>query len=152
MENDLTPYFIAKIRENVTTSFYARHVFAYQLRNIEEGTVIEYFTNIGSPWFEGLSEAEEWLSEREGMRQDIDNTKRPNTKWVFVGFSTVDVKVVLDHQPLLGAGPLQYWLRNLARGRAGPIVALDSYHDNLCLWRCVAVHRGARPDRSTQAA
>ena len=23
---------------------------------------------------------------------------------------------------------------------------------NLCLWRCIAVHRGARPDRSTQAA
>ena len=143
---------MAKIRENVTTSFYARHIFSYLLRNIEDGTVIEYFTNIGSPWFERLSEAEDWLSEREGVRQDADKIKRPNTKWVFVGFSSVEAKVVLDRQPLLSTGPLPDWLRNLARGRAGPIVALDTHHDNLCLWRCIAVHRGARPDRSTQAA
>ena len=32
------------------------------------------------------------------------------------------------------------------------MVALDTYQDNLCLWRCIAVHRGARPDRSTQVA
>ena len=37
-------------------------------------------------------------------------------------------------------------------GRAGPMVALNTYQDNLCLWRCIAVHRGARPDRSTTAA
>ena len=32
------------------------------------------------------------------------------------------------------------------------MVALDTYQDNLCLWRCIAVHRGARPDRSTEEA
>ena len=32
------------------------------------------------------------------------------------------------------------------------MVALDTYQDNLCRWRCIAVHRGARPDRSTTAA
>ena len=32
------------------------------------------------------------------------------------------------------------------------MVALDTYQDNLCLWRCIAVHRGSRPDRSTVAA
>jgi len=32
------------------------------------------------------------------------------------------------------------------------MVALDAYRDNLCLWRCIAVHRGARPDRSTKEA
>ena len=32
------------------------------------------------------------------------------------------------------------------------MVALDTYQDNLCLWRCIDVHRGARPDRSTTAA
>ena len=62
------------------------------------------------------------------------------------------MKVVLDRQPLLGTAPLPDWLRNLARRRAGPLVALDTYKDNLCLWRCIAVHRGAQPDRSTQAA
>ena len=32
------------------------------------------------------------------------------------------------------------------------MVALDTYQDNLCLWRCIAVHRGARPDGSTKVA
>ena len=32
------------------------------------------------------------------------------------------------------------------------MVALDTYQDNLCLWRCIAVHLGSRPDRSTAAA
>ena len=32
------------------------------------------------------------------------------------------------------------------------MLALDTYQDNLCLWRCIAVHRSARPDRSTTAA
>ena len=32
------------------------------------------------------------------------------------------------------------------------MVALDTYQDNFCLWRCIAVYRGARPDRSTKVA
>ena len=69
---------------------------------------------------------------------------------MFRGYSDVDVKVVLDRQPLLGTGPLPNWLRNIAHGRS--MLALDTYQNNLCLWRCIAVHRGARPDRSTTAA
>ena len=92
------------------------------------------------------------MREKEEARLNIDNIGRPNTKWVFRGYSDVDAKVVLDRQPLLGTGPVPDWLRNFARGHAGPMVALDTYQENLCLWRCIAVHRGARPDRSTTAA
>lgn len=46
---------------------------------------------------------------------NLENIERPNTKWVFVRFSTVEVKVVLDRQPLLGTGQLPDWLRNLVR-------------------------------------
>ena len=152
LEKDLTPKFMAKIREKVHTSLYARHVYSYQLRNIEDDTLIAYYTNIGSPWFERLSEAEKWLSEREKIRLDPANINRPDTRWVFESFLNVDVKVVFDRQALLGTGPLPDWLRNLARGRKGRMVALNTYRDNLCLWRCIAVHRGARPDRSTVAA
>ena len=152
LERDMTPNFMAKIREKVHTSFYARHIFSYQLRNIEDGSLMVMYTNTGSPWFERLSEAEKWLSEREKVRLDPDNINRPDTKWVFVNHFNVDVKVVLDRQPLLGTGPLPDWLRDFARGRAGPMVVLDTCQDNLCLWRCIAVHRGARPDRSTTAA
>ena len=150
LEKDLTPDFMEKIREKVNTSFYARHIFSYQLRNIEDNSLMVNYTNIGSPWFEQYSDAEKWLSEREKIRLDPDNINRPDTKWVFEAHYNVDVKVVLDRKPLLGTGPLPDWLRNLAHSRN--MLALDTYRDNLCLWRCIAVHRGSRPDRSTTAA
>ena len=150
LEKDLTPDFMTKIREKVNTSFFARHIFSNQLRNIEDGTVIVYYINKGSPWFNNFSDAEKWLSEREKVRLDSDNIERPNTKWVFEAYFNADVIVVLDRQPLLGTGPLPDWLRNLSHSRN--MIALDTYRDNLCLWRCIAVHRGSRPDRSTTAA
>ena len=124
--------------------------FSYLLRNIEDGLLLVYTTNNGSPWFKRLTEAEEWLREREKLRLEVDNIERPSTKWVFAGYSSVDVKVVLDRQPLLVAGPLPDWLRNLAHGRS--MVALDTFRDSLCLWHCIAVHRGERLDRCTRTA
>ena len=148
---NLTPEFMAKIRARVSTSFYLRHVFGYQLRNIEDGTVMVYYSNPkGSQWYNKQEDAEKWLNTREEERLDNERVERPNTKWAFEGFFNVDVKVVLDRQPLVGTGPLPDWLRNLAHGRA--MVALDTYKDNLCLWRCLAVHRGARTDRCTKEA
>ena len=95
------------IRGNVGTAFFIRHVYSYQLCNIEDDTVIVYYT---------LSAAEKWPSEQETKLLDSDKIKRPSTKWVFVSFFNVDVKVVLDRQQrlvvpdhqqaLLGTGPL----------------------------------------------
>ena len=150
LERNLTPDFMTKIQEEVKTSFYARHVYSYQIRNIEEDSTIVMYKNRGSPWFERFSDVEKWLSEQEKLRLDPDNIDRPNTKWVFEGFFNVDVKVVLDRQPLLGTGPLPDWLRNLSHSRN--MFTLDTYKDNLCLWRCIAVHRGSRPNRSTTAS
>ena len=90
------------------------------------------------------------MSEEETKRLDNEKIERPSTKWEFVSFFNVDLKVVLDRQPLFGTGPLPDWLHNLAHSRA--MVALDTYQDNLCLWRCIAVHQGALPHRSTKAA
>ena len=52
LERDLTPNFMAKIREKLHTSSYARHIFSYQLRNIEDGSLMGMYTNTGSPWFD----------------------------------------------------------------------------------------------------
>ena len=150
IEKDLTPNFMEKIRENVRTSFYIRHYYSYMLRNIEDGTIIFYYKNKGSLWMNRYGEAENWLSNMEAIRLDADSVERPNTKWIFEGHFIVDIKIVLDRQPLMGTGPLPDWLRNLAHTRS--MVALDTYRDNMCLWRCIAVHKGARPDRSTKAA
>ena len=151
LNKDLTPRFMEKIRENVGTSFYMRHVYSYLLENIEDGTRLTFYQNKGSPWMKTYADAENWIREMEAARLDPDNTERPDTKWTFESHFTVDIKVVLDRQPLMGTGPLPYWLHNLARGNHA-MVTLDTYRDNLCLWRCIAVHRGARPDRSTEAA
>ena len=150
LNKDLTPRFMRKIRENVKTSFYTRHVYSYMLENIEDGALIFYYQNKGSPWMKTYADAENWLSKMEAVRLDVDKIERPDTKWVFKGYFDADVKVVLDRQPLMGTGPLPDWLRNLTHSRT--MVALDTYKDNMCLWRCIAVHRGARPDRSTKAA
>ena len=131
LNEDLTPKFMEKIRENVQTSFYARHVYSYKLRHIEHGTAIIYYTNHGSPWMNTLEEVERWLSDKETNRLDSDSIKRPTTKWEFVSHFNVDVKVVLDRQPLMDTGPLPDWLRNLAHG-GHAMVALDTYQDNLC--------------------
>ena len=73
LERALTSDFMTKIREKVHTSFYVRHIFSYQLRNIEDGSLMVMYTNKGSPWFERFYEAEKWLSEREKVRLDPDN-------------------------------------------------------------------------------
>ena len=65
-----------KIRRNVGTSFYLRHVFTYKLRNIEDGTVIVYYTNHVSHWMQKLSEAEKWLGEEETKRLDSAKIER----------------------------------------------------------------------------
>ena len=69
----------------------------------------------------------------------LSNTNRPNTKWSYNFTKAVYVKVILDRHPLfLGLGRLPDWLRN-KRG----VLSLDTYEDNLCLFRCIAVHWGA---------
>ena len=125
---------MTKLRERIDTAFYLRYLYTYEIRHVEDGTIIQFRKNLGgSPWCNRLAEAETWLSH--------DNINRPNTKWVFVRFISTVVKVVFDRQPLMGTVPLQDWLRNRAHGQA--LVALDAYRDNMFLWRCIAVHRGA---------
>jgi len=123
---------MTKLRERVDTAFYLRYLYTYEIRDVEDGTVIQFHKNHGgSPWINRLAEAETWLSNEEKKRRDPDNINRPNTKCVFVRFISTVVKVVLDRQPLMGIGLLPDWLRNLAHSRA--LMALDNYGDNLCL-------------------
>ena len=97
-----------------------------------------------------FAEAERWVNEQENNRSNLDNIELPNTKWAFVKFSNIDVKAVLDNQPMLGTGPFPDWLRNLAHGCK--MLSLENFRDNMCVWRCIAVYQGARPDRCTQSA
>ena len=41
-----------------------------------------------------------------------------------------------SNEPLMGCGPLQDWLR-----KRHCIYAIDTFDDNLCVWRCLAIHK-----------
>ena len=142
---------MVKLRQNINQAFYIRYNYVYVLVNNETGLrMVFYKQQKGSPWINNFAEAERWLNEQENNRLTLDNIERPNTKWTFIKFSNIEVKAVIDNQPMLGTGPLPDWLRNLAHGRK--MVSLDTYRDDMCLWRCIAVYKGVRPDRCTQLA
>ena len=109
---------MAKLRQNINQAFYIRYNYAYVLVNNETGLrMVFYKQQKGSPWMNDFAEAERWVNEQENNRLNLDNIEWPNTKWTFIKFSNIEVKAVLDNQPMLGTGPLPDWLRNLAHGR-----------------------------------
>ena len=142
---------MAKLRRNINRAFFIRYNYAYVLVNNETGLrMVFYKQQKGLPWINNFAEAERLVNEEENKRLNLDNIERPNSKWTFIKFSNIEVKAVLDNQPLLGMGPLPDWLRNLAHGRE--MVSLDTFGDNMCVWRCIAVYQGALPHRCTQLA
>src|SRR6218665_1028279 len=140
--------FMSKIEE-LQTAFYLRFSFTYRIKNIEANKPILWHTNLGgSPTLlTNFVTPREWLREKDVKRLNLDRIDVPNTKWDFMDWVQVEVKCILTNQPLLGAGRLPDWLRNKMA-----LYALDEYDDNLCLFRCIAVHKGARPDRCTKEA
>ena len=98
-----------------------------------------HYTNTSSPWFATLLQTKEWLQEQEELRLQGERIDRPNTKWVFESTVFVDLKVILDRQPLqIGLGRLPHRLRNKRE-----VISLDTFNDNLCVFRCLAVHQEA---------
>ena len=102
--------------------------------------------NHRSPWFEKMSEVRQWLEEQEEIHRKGKNIDRPDMKWSFEGNLMVEMKIIEDLQaPLhVGAEPLPDWLRN----KKG-LLALDTYAVELCIFICLAVHRGAHRQLNT---
>ena len=144
LESSIADQINRSIEERVRSRFKLDITSWLQLQNIEDGSTMDWYnTDLGeSPWFETLVAAREWVSRQEEAR--LSNLNRPNTKWSYDFTKAVYVKVILDRHPLfLGLGRLPDWLRN----KHG-VLSLDTYEDNLCLFRCIAVHRGATPKRN----
>ena len=142
---------MAKLRQNINQAFYIQYNYAYVLVNNKTGLrMVFYKQQKGWPWLNNFAEAERWVNEQENMRLNLDSNERPNTKWTVIKFSNIEVKAVLDNQPMLGTGRLPDWLKNLTHSHK--MVSLDNFGDNLCVWCCIAVYKGARPDRCTQLA
>ena len=114
-----------------------------ELRNIADGKPLSFYQTIGSsPWLETLPASQNWVKQQEELR--LENQRRPNTQWAYEKTLMLYVKVILDRQPLfLGLGRLPEWLCN----KKG-VIPLDTYRDNHCLFRCIAVHRGPHVRRN----
>ena len=144
LETSISDRINRSIEERVRSRFKLEITSWIQLQNIADGSTMDWYnTDLGeSPWFETLVAAREWVGRQEEAR--LSNTNRPNTKWSYDFTKAVYVKVILDRHPLfLGLGRLPDWLRN-KRG----VLSLDMYDDNLCLFRCIAVHWGATTKRN----
>ena len=144
LESSIADQINRSIEERVRSRFKLEITSWIQLQNTEDGSMMDWYNReLGeSPWFETLVAAREWVSRQEEAR--LANPDRPNTKWSYELTKSVYVKVILDRHPLfLGLGRLPDWLRN----KHG-VLSLDTYDDNLCLFRCIAVHWGATPKRN----
>ena len=141
LEGSIADRIQAKIVEHVHSRFMLKLSAQVELQHLEDpNRKMDYYhrDNGTSPWFETLTAVEDWVRRQEELR--LENRQTPDTKWTYVRTKRVYVKVILDRHPLfLGLGRLPDWLRN-KRG----VLSLDTYRDNRCLFRCIAVHQGAK--------
>ena len=135
--------FNLNLESSIADQIQSKIVERVKSRNMVDGKKLSYYQTIGSsPWLETLTVSQNWVKQQEELR--LENQRRPNTQWAYEKTPLLYVKVILDRQPLfLGLGRLPDWLRN----KHG-ILSLDIYRDNLCLFRCIAVHQGAPVQRN----
>ena len=148
LTRSLAAHMLQKIRAHVRTRHKLNFRVAVNLRNIETNQYMVWYTNTNSHWFSKLSATKSWLEEQEEQRLQGERIDRPSTKWFFSGTLFVELKAILDRQPLqIGLGLLPDWFRN----KHG-VISLDNYNDNLCIFRCITVRRGADRRFNTRKA
>ena len=147
LESSIAQQIQHKIVEHVKTRFMLKISTTVELRNLVDGKKLSFYQTLGtSPWLEKLTASRNWVKQQEELR--LEHQRRPNTQWAYKKTLMLYVKVILDRQPLfLGLGRLPDWLRN----KPG-LVSLDTFRDNLCLFRCIAVQWGAHVRRTRELA
>ena len=126
LERSITPEIMRKM-DGTEKIHKLRFNYTCQLRNIENDEKMVYSKESErSPWFDRLSETEDWVEQEEEKRFRGENIEAQDTKWVFEEHLMVEVKRIEDpQQPLrVGVGVLPDWLRH----KKG-MIALDHYGD-----------------------
>ena len=148
---DLTDIIMEKITPIIETRTKVIHAFSCVIYR-GQGEIIEYSKTFKAPsgTFSSLSDIKEYIRQCEQKRLDLEDaetwskaylpaTATYNSKGVYEGrvlFTSVSTKIILSNEPLLGCGPLPKWLADKKC-----IYAIDKIDDNLCLWRCLAIHQ-----------
>ena len=148
---DLTDIIMEKITPIIETRTKVIHAFSCVIY-CGQGEIIEYSKTFKAPsgTFSSLDDIKEYIHQCEQKRLDLEDSETwskaylPATatyasKGVYEGrvlFTSVSTKIILSKEPLLGCGPLPKWLADKKC-----IYAIDKIDDNLCLWRCLAIHQ-----------
>ena len=148
---DLTNKIMEKITPIIETRTKVIHAFSCVIYR-GQGEIIEYSKTFKAPTgtFSSLTEIKEYIRQCEQKRLDLEDaetwskaylpaTATYNSKGVYEGrvrFTSVSTKIILSNEPLLGCGPLPKWLADKKC-----IYAIDKINDNLCFWRCLAIHQ-----------
>ena len=148
---DLTDKIMEKITPIIETRTKVIHAFSCVIYR-GQGEIIEYSKTFKAPsgTFSSLADIKEYIRQCEQKRLDLEDaetwskaylpaTATYNSKGVYEGqvrFTSVSTKIILSNEPLLGYGPLPKWLADKKC-----IYAIDKINDNLCFWRCLAIHQ-----------
>ena len=148
---DLTDKIMEKITPIIETRTKVIHAFSCVIYR-GQGEIIEYSKTFKAPpgTFSSLDDIKEYIRQCEQKRLDLEDAETwskaylPATatyasKGVYEGrvrFTSVSTKIILSNEPLLGCGPLPKWLADKKC-----IYAIDKINDNLCFWRCLAIHQ-----------
>ena len=161
---DLTDKITEKITPIIETRTKVIHAFSCVIYR-GQGEIIEYSKTFKAPpgTFSSLADIKEYIRQCEQKRLDLEDaetwskaylpaTATFNSKGVYEGrvlFTSVSTKIILSNEPLLGCGPLPKWLADKKC-----VYAIDKINDNLCFWRCLAIHQRImkgveRPEKKT---
>ena len=148
---DLTDIIMEKITPIIEMRTKVIHAFSCVIYR-GQGEIIEYSKTFKAPsgTFSSLADIKEYIRQCEQKRLDLEDAETwskaylPATatyasKGVYEGrvlFTSVNTKIILSNEPLLGCGPLPKWLADKKC-----VYAIDKIDDNLCLWRCLVIHQ-----------
>ena len=160
LNSPLTRTVMAKITPHVDMRVVVVYSFSCDIYQGDGGVTKYHKSKSTKGSLSSLADIEAFIEQCEMQRLDIEDAefwskaylpseRTVETPGAFEGkllFDHVSIKIISTREPLLGCGPLPDWLR-----KKRCLYALDGTEesiDNLCMWRCLAVHyRGDRKQR-----
>ena len=151
LNNSNTKMIMAKITPHIEMRTKVIYLFKSEVHQ-GAGEIKDYNKTLTSPpdMFTSLKEIQAYIEECEQKRLDLDNEEVWSKAYLSANRTTeargnYDGKVIFKHvqirlaassESIMGCGPLPYWLRNKRC-----IYAMDTFDDNLCVWRCLAINK-----------
>ena len=152
------------IMDNITPHIEMRAKVIYSFKaeiHQSAGEIVDYSKILTSPpgMFTSLEEIQAHIDEFERRRLDLENeevwskaylptTRTTEARGNYEGkeiFRHIQIRLVASSESLMGCGPLPDWLR-----KKRCIYAIDTFDDNLCIWRCLAICKRKDTQRGTE--